>query len=101
MFALKNNIDLTNYKTIVFRGYFDYENTNSHALYAAWPVAENGAIAGMRTNYREGAAVSEEKKTAYSDTDVVLDVSALTGKHLIGVGMRSCKVRIDEWYLEM
>lgn len=100
MFAFKKMIDLTFYKTLTFEGVFDYENANSHVLYGCWPADGDNEWPALGNNYREGLAASLEK-TKYSVEPVVLDVTALSGKHLIGVGLRSCKVRIDECYLEM
>lgn len=93
MLSTVEPIDLTNYKTLVFKGLFEYENTNSHALYGVWKDF-TGA------NYRE-APVAKAEYTANNTEPVVIDVSTLEGVHYVCVGMRSCRVRIDECYLEM
>lgn len=88
----RKKIDLTNYKTLTFRGLFEYENANSNAYFSVWTelgeTYQQNIVAG---------AVHKENNTA----DVVLDVSALKGEHEIGVGIRSCRLRLDECYLEM
>lgn len=88
----RNKIDLTNYKTLTFKGLFEYENANSNAYYCCWT--------DLSDTYQKNIAVSAiytENNTA----DVVLDVSALEGEHEIGIGIRSCRLRLDECYLEM
>lgn len=100
MFTFKNMVDLTHYKTLVFTGWFDKENANSHALYGCWAADGENDWASVGSNYRE-KPVKKEERTAYSNEPVVIDVSDLTGKHLIGIGMRSCKIRLNDCYLEM
>jgi len=90
--ACKNKIDLTHYKTLTFKGLFEYENSNSNAYYCCW--TEFG------DTYQKNIAASAIYK-ANNTEKVVIDVSALTGEHYIGVGVRSARVRIDECYLEM
>ena len=98
VFAFKNFIDLTNYKTITFEGYNDKENSNSNVYYGVWAQADGMIIAGG--GYKE-SAITYCEKTEYSTDPVVLNVKSLSGEYLVGVGMRSCKVRIDNCYLEM
>ena len=84
--------DLTNYKTLVFKGLFEYENSNSSVIYGVWEKLE--------TNYQQNLAASAIY-TQNNTEDVTIDVSALEGEYYIGVGVRSCRVRIEECYLEM
>jgi hypothetical protein len=90
--VFKNKIDLTHYKTITFEGLFEYENANSSVIYGVWE--------SLGGSYQQNLLVSE-KVTANNSEPVTLDVSELEGEYFVGFGMHSCKVRIDDIYLEM
>lgn len=87
--------DLTHYRKLIFKGLFAYENDDSFAIYGCLTPSDQGY-----TSYKD-IMVASVTHTANNISDVVLDVTSVKGEYYIGIGIRSCRVRIDDCYLEM
>lgn len=86
-----NKIDLTDFDTLTFRGEFTRGGSAGRNLMAAcWK--------DFGTYYDEGAGapVANADLPESTGTEIAVDISALTGEHIVGLGMTDSKVAITE-----
>ena len=86
-----NKIDLTDFDTLTFRGEFTRGGSAGRNLMAAcWK--------NFGTYYDEGAGapVANADLPESTGTEITVDISALTGEHIVGLGMTDSKAVVTE-----
>lgn len=86
-----NKIDLTDFDTLTFRGEFTRGGSAGRNLMAAcWK--------DFGTYYDEGAGapVANADLPESTGTEIAVDISALTGEHIVGLGMTDSKAAVTE-----
>ena len=91
VFYPANKIDITEFDTLTFRGEFKRGGSAGRNLMAAcWK--------DFGTYYDEGAGapVAYTDLTESTGTEITVDISALTGEHIVGLGMTDSKATVTE-----
>lgn len=95
MYAAKS-IDLTNVKTIHFKGEMSMASRANWVAFHVWT--------NMNGDYwATNSVATVNTSTSEAIQEFALDVSALTGNHFLGFGIYSeaCSVKVEELYMEV